>query len=215
MHRRAPAEGVVPEDVAEIRLSSEPVAWRSLLPTEPLNDVSSARSGSEPERRLLDRQGMGQGLALEGEVGDVHAAARRDLAVLLLVDGRHPGAHRRVGRDGAGELVDPLELDRATEVGQIQLALDLEIHVGIGQRRLEHQRRIHRVGAEQQVEAVELHHGAVGAAAGIGERQIQEDGAGREREIGILERGVVHLGVQRERREGAVAVLALDPAVEP
>ena len=63
------------------------------------------------------------------------------------------------------------------------------------------------------MEPVQLHHGAVGAAAGIGERQIQEDRTGRERQIGILEGGVVHLGIQREGREGAVAILALDPAV--
>ena len=48
--------------------------------------------------------------------------------------------------------------------------------------------------AEPHLEAVELHDGAVGAAARIGERQIQEDRAGWKRKIGILEGGVVHLG---------------------
>ena len=169
--------------------------------------------GSQTERRLPDHEGERQSLALELEIGDVHGAARRHPVVLLLVDVGHPGFHRRVGRHRAGELVDPLELHRLANVGQIQLALDREIHVGIRDRGPEHHGGFDRIAADPQVEPVELHHGAVGAAAGVGERQIQEDRTGRKRKIGILEGGVVHLGVDRKRREGAVAILALHPAV--
>ncbi len=179
----------------------------------PVNDVSSARSGLKPERRLLDRQWQGQRLALEGEVGNIDCATGGDPVVALLVDVRHPRLDRCICHDGAGELVDVLELDGAADVGQIQPALDREIHVGIRDRRSHHQRCFDRIAANPKMKPVEIDHGAVGASARIGQRQIEEDRTGREREIGILERGVVHLGVQRERREGAVAVLALDPGV--
>ena len=88
-----------------------PDAWRSLLPIVPLNDLSAAFWGASVSDACWMARGLRSAAALDREVGHVHRAARRDPVVLLLVDVRHPGAHRRVGRDGAGELVDPLELD--------------------------------------------------------------------------------------------------------
>src|SRR5689334_21876313 len=60
------------------------------------------------------------------------------------------------------------------------------------------------------MKAVEVDHGAVGTPARIAEGEIHDDVSRGKREIGILERRVVYLGVQLERRECAVTVLALD-----
>src|SRR6185312_10401151 len=76
------------------------------------------------------------------------------------------------------------------------------------------QRRIDRVPPDQQVELLQLEQGAVSAAAGVAEGEVHADVPRGEREIGILEGGVVYLEVERERGEGAVAVLALDRAFD-
>jgi len=59
------------------------------------------------------------------------------------------------------------------------------------------------------VKPVELDQGAVGAPARVGERQLHPDVPGRERQVGILKRAVIDLGVEPEGGECAVAVLAL------
>ena len=64
------------------------------------------------------------------------------------------------------------------------------------------------------MELLQADDGAVGAAAGVGDREVHGDIPRGEREIGVLEGGVVHLGVERKGRERVLAVLALDAAVD-
>ena len=74
--------------------------------------------------------------------------------------------------------------------------------------------RVDRILAEHDVKSVELDDGAVGAAAGIHEREIDEDGARRKREVRVLERGVVHLRGDRKRRDDVLVVIALHTPLE-
>ena len=118
-----PAQRVVPEGVARsgCRASRTPEIAAA---DRALNVVSSARSGASRSDACWIASGCGRVLPFRVRLPTSTRAAGRDLVVLLLVDVRHPRAHRRIGRDGAGELVDPLELDGAADVGQIDLALD-------------------------------------------------------------------------------------------
>ena len=86
----------------------------------------SGMSREEAERTTRDRF---------GDVRGVHGATRSDLVVLLPPDRRETGPDGSVGRDGAGELVDSLELDGAAKIGEVDLSGDACIDVRVGDRK--------------------------------------------------------------------------------
>ena len=169
--------------------------------------------GREPERCLADREREGKRIGLHLDLAEVDAAAGRDPVVLRLVHPGHPGAHRRVRGHRAGQLVALLELERSAQLREVERPLHPCVQVGIRDWRPYHQPRVDRVLADHEMQAAQVHYRAVGAAPGIRDAEVEEDVPRGKREIGVAEGAAVHLRVEGEGREGALAVLALDSSV--
>ena len=208
---RAPAQVVVAQEVSQ-QVVEVARGLEVAAPDRAGERLELGPPGRQLERRLLDRERAGQGLGLDREIPHVHRAARRDPVVLSLVHPGHPGPHRRIGRDAAGQLLHPIELDGASDVGEVHRAGEPGVHVGVGDRRPQHEPGVYRVLPQDEVQPAQVHHRAVGAAAGIRDAEVEEDVARRERQVGVAEGRVVHLGAEGERGERVVAVVALDPA---
>ena len=185
---------------------------RSLAPTLPRKAGELGPLRGEPQPGLLDGHGVRQGVGPEGDVVGLRPAAGRDAVVLAALDPGLARPERRVGRDGALQLLDALHRHRPPQGGQVQRPGHPQIHVGVRDGGPERQGEVDRILADDGVQGIQRHHGAVQVAAGVRRPQVERQVAGREGEVGIAEAAAPHRRLQLEPGERAPAPAPLHPA---